>query len=214
MKNDFNRLCEIIHQLRSPEGCPWDREQTHKSLSKHLIEESYEAIDAIEEGDNAKIADELGDVLLQIVMHAEIGSEKGEFTIDDVLDAICTKMIVRHPHVFGNVVAETSEKVLDNWEAIKRSERGQKKTHEAISSITLSLPALMRCDKIIGKIKSSELTDEWRINADGGDAETEVGMELFAVCEKARSLGVDSEAALASFLKKIEKKIKNIEENA
>ena len=214
MKNDFNRLCDIIHQLRSPEGCPWDREQTHKSLSKHLIEEAYEAIDAIEEGDNAKIADELGDVLLQIVMHAEIGREKGEFTIDDVLDAICTKMIVRHPHVFGNAVAETSEKVLDNWEAIKRKERGQKKLSESIASITPSLPALMRCDKIIGKIRSASIPDKWRISGEDDDMQPQIGKKLFEICEQAHAHGVDSEAALALFLKKIEKNLKNIEENA
>ncbi len=214
MKNDFNRLCDIIHQLRSPQGCPWDREQTHKSLSKHLIEEAYEAIDAIEEGDNAKIADELGDVLLQIVMHAEIGSEKGEFTIDDVLDAICTKMIVRHPHVFGNAVAETPEKVLDNWEAIKRKERGQKKLSEAIASITPSLPALMRCDKIIGKIRGASIPEDTEIMPDDKSAEIQIGRQIYEICTKAHALGVDSEAALALFLKKIEKNLKNIEENA
>lgn len=214
MKNDFNRLCDIIHQLRSPGGCPWDREQTHKSLSKHLIEESYEAIDAIEEGDNTKIADELGDVLLQIVMHAEIGSERGEFTIDDVLDAICTKMIVRHPHVFGNAVAETPEKVLDNWEAIKRKERGQKKLSESIASITPSLPALMRCDKIIGKIKSATSVELKKIMPDDESPEMEIGRQICEICDRAHSLGVDSEAALGLFLKKIEKNLKNIEENA
>ncbi len=214
MKNDFNRLCDIIHQLRSPDGCPWDREQTHKSLSKHLIEEAYEAIDAIEEEDNAKIADELGDVLLQIVMHAEIGSEKGEFTIDDVLDAICTKMIVRHPHVFGNAVAETPEKVLDNWEAIKRKERGQKKLSESIASITPSLPALMRAGKIIGKIKSSSIPENVKIIPDDKSAEMEIGRQIYEICTKSHALGIDSEAALAQFLKKIEKNLKNIEENA
>ncbi len=213
MKNDFNRLCEIIHILRSPKGCPWDREQTHESLCKHLIEECYEAVDAIREGDYEKMADELGDVLLQIVMHAEIGRENGTFTIDDVTDAISQKMITRHPHVFGEVVAETSEKVLDNWEKIKQKERGQKSVYESVESITPSLPALMRCDKTISKISKKDFPEDYK-NIDISDDELMIGKKIYEICLLSHSLGVDSEAALAKFLKKIGKNIKNIEENA
>ncbi len=214
MENDFNRLCEIIHQLRSPDGCPWDREQTHKSLSKHLIEECYEAVDAIEEGDFTKVSDELGDVLLQIVMHAEIGREEGTFAIYDVIDGICTKMIVRHPHVFGSAKADTPEEVLDNWEKIKRKQRGQKKTYESIDSITPSLPVLMKCSKIIGKIQSADLPCKWNNIDVSDDIELEIGEKIFKICEEARAKGIDPEASIAKYLKKITKNIKNIEENA
>ena len=120
-KIKFYEFCDIIEKLRAPDGCPWDREQTHKSLTKCLLEEAYEASDAIDEGDPMKIADELGDVLLQVVMHAQIGKEEGTFTIDDVTDAVSRKMIQRHPHVFGDVRVKDSDEVLSNWEEIKKA---------------------------------------------------------------------------------------------
>ena len=122
-KKDFYEFCDIIAKLRAPDGCPWDREQTHQTLRKHLLEEAYEAYDAIEESDPMKLADELGDVLLQIVMHAQVGKEAGTFDIDDVTDIVSRKMIERHPHVFGDVSVKDSSEVLDNWEEIKKKTR-------------------------------------------------------------------------------------------
>lgn len=210
-KKNFYELCEIIEKLRAPDGCPWDREQTHRTLSKHLLEEVYEAFDAIEEGDSQKIADELGDVLLQIVMHAQIGKEEGTFDINDVTDVVSRKMIERHPHVFGEVKAETSDEVLDNWEEIKKQQRGQKSVHEAMEGVTRSLPALYRCGKIIDKAAKAQLF-EFKNEKKSID-EAAIGEMLFDVCALARQNGIDAELALSSYTKNFIKKIKNIEEN-
>lgn len=209
-KKDFYELCKIIEKLRAPGGCPWDREQTHQSLAKHLIEEAYEAADAIEEGDPHKMADELGDVLLQVVMHAQIGKENATFTIDDVTDAVSEKMIERHPHVFGNVSVGGSEEVLDNWEQIKKEQRGQKTVYETMLSVTRSLPALTRATKIIGKAVKGNL---YSVDKCDCIEKEQVGEKLFEVCAAAYKNGIDPEEALAIFTKKFIKNFKNIEEN-
>ena len=209
-KKDFYEFCRIVEKLRAPDGCPWDREQTHSSLLKHLLEEAYEAADAIMENDSEKMADELGDVLLQIVMHAQIGKEEGTFTIDDVTDAVSNKMIQRHPHVFGDVKVSGSEEVLDNWEEIKKAQRGQKTVYEAMESVTKSLPALSKTTKIIGKaVKGNLYSVEDKQNATG----EEIGQKLFDICALAYKNGIDPESELALFTKKFIKNFKNIEEN-
>ena len=208
---DFYNFCKIIAALRAPDGCPWDREQTHKSLSKHLIEEAYEAKEAIDEENPEKIAVELGDVLLQIVMHAQIGKEEGTFTIDDVIDAVSRKMIERHPHVFGDAVAKDSAKVLENWEEIKKAQRKQKYVYEELEHITPSLPALYRCNKVIGKAKKAGFIE--KINPDVHMTEEEIGEKLFEICALSHQNKINPEEALYSFIKKFIKKIKNIEEN-
>lgn len=209
-KIGFYEFCDIIEKLRAPGGCPWDREQTHKSLATCLLEEAYEANDAIDEGDPMKIADELGDVLLQVVMHAQIGKEEGTFTIDDVTDAVSKKMIERHPHVFGDVSVKDSEEVLDNWEKIKKSQRGQKTVYEAMESITKSLPSLSRATKVIGKAVKANL---YTIESEEKLSGEEIGARLFEICAIAHQNGVDPEAELALFTKKFIKNFKNIEEN-
>ena len=209
-KMNFYDFCDIIEKLRSPEGCPWDREQTHKTLAKCLLEEAYEANDAIEEGDPLKMADELGDVLLQVVMHAQIGKEEGTFTIDDVTNAVSQKMIERHPHVFGEVELKSSEEVLDNWEKIKKEQRGQKTVYETMQSVTKSLPALSRATKIIGKAVKENLYSVEGLEAMGKD---EICEKLFRLCALAYKNGVDPEAELAIYTKKFIKNFKNIEEN-
>ncbi len=212
MKNDFYRLCDIIALLRAPGGCPWDREQTHQSLKKHLIEEAYEAADAIDSGDSAAIADELGDVLLQVVMHAQIGKEEKTFDIDTVTNDVCEKMITRHPHVFSNGSAKTPQQVLDKWEEIKRSERAQKRLSESMEGITPSLPALMRCDKVIKKALSEDFSRD-ALSSLLPDADNEIGEQLFRLCIKSHKSGVNPEEALSAYIKKFIKKIKNIEKN-
>lgn len=209
-RKDFYEFCKIIEKLRAPGGCPWDREQTHQTLAKHLIEEAYEAYDAIDEGNPQKIADELGDVLLQIVMHAQIGKENAAFSIDDVIECVSSKMIERHPHVFGDVKVNDSDDVLDNWEAIKKKQRGQKTVHEAMEGVTRSLPALTRTTKIIDKAAKAGLYNFMpEKNATG----EQIGEMLFEICALARKSGIDAEAALNAETKKFIKKIKNIEEN-
>lgn len=209
-KMNFYEFCDIVEKLRAPGGCPWDREQTHKSLSKCLLEEAYEANDAIEEGDPVKMADELGDVLLQVVMHAQIGKEEGSFTIDDVTDAVSKKMIERHPHVFGDEKVSTSEEVLDNWEKIKKTQRGHKTVFESMESITKSLPSLSRATKVIGKAVKGNLYSVDELEYAEGEA---IGEKLFKLCAVAYKNGIDPEAELAIFTKKFIKNFKNIEEN-
>lgn len=210
MKRNFYDFCEIIKKLREPGGCPWDREQTHTTLRKHIIEEAYEAHDAIEEGIPEKMADELGDVLLQIVMHAQIGAESGEFTIDDVTEAACEKMVTRHPHVFGKTSVTSSDEVLTKWDEIKKQERHQTKLYESLETITRSLPALTKCDKVISKsIKGGFLEESTATTA----TEEEIGAALFEICRLSRKSNINPEEALSSYIKKFIKKIKNIEEN-
>ncbi len=209
-KKDFYEFCDIVEKLRAPGGCPWDREQTHESLKKHLIEEAYEVADAIEEGKGMDIADELGDVLLQVVMHAQIGKEEGTFDINDVTDLVSKKMIERHPHVFGDVSVKNSEEVLDNWEEIKKAQRGQKSVYEAMESVTKSLPALSRTQKVIGKAVKGKLyniEEETTLNKD------ELGEKIFALCAIAYKSGIDAEECLISYTKKFIKKFNKIEEN-
>ena len=209
-KKNFYDFCKIVEKLRSPDGCPWDREQTHETLRKHLLEEAYEAYDAIEDNDPVKMADELGDVLLQIVMHAQVGKEEGTFDIDDVTDSVSRKMIERHPHVFGDVTVENSEQVLRNWEDIKKKQRGQKKTYESMEDVTRSLPALYRASKIIDKAQKGGFVDKVPKEVLTNDA---VGEKLFEICVISKQNGINPEEALSSYIKNFIKKIKNIEEN-
>lgn len=147
-KYTFEELVEIICILRSPGGCPWDMEQTHKSIRNEFIEETYEAADAIDRGSDVDLCEELGDVLLQILLHSQMASETGAFDIGDVIDGIARKMILRHPHVFGDVLADTTEKVLENWDKIKRDEKHQKSFTDTLKSVPMSYPALMRAAKV------------------------------------------------------------------
>ncbi len=205
----FAELVRIIGVLRAPDGCPWDREQTHASLAPHLIEEAYEGAAAAESGDDAALADELGDVLLQVVLHAQIGAEDGTFTIDDVVAGIITKIRRRHPHVFGTVAAETAEDVTRNWDAIKRVE----KPHAGVlGEVPTALPSLARAQKISRRAagvgfewedmdgvwaKVHEEIDELKETEVGTpDAEDELGDLLFTVVNVARKMGIDAEAAL------------------
>ena len=148
MNYNMDDLIEILKKLRAPDGCPWDREQTHESIKTCLIEEAYEVADAVDTGDPMKLADELGDVLLQIVFHAQLGVEEGTFSMDDVYRFICEKMIRRHPHVFKDTTVRDSEEVLANWDAIKKAENGDQTVTESMQSITKSLPGILRAGKI------------------------------------------------------------------
>ena len=139
----FEDLVEIMAILRSPEGCPWDREQTHKSIRNNFLEEVYEAVDAIDHKDTANLREELGDVMMQVVFHAQIAREEGLFGLEDVLDEVCQKLIRRHPHIFGTVSANTSQEVLKNWDAIKRQEKGQNSVSDTLRQVPTALPALM-----------------------------------------------------------------------
>lgn len=147
-------LIHIMELLRSPEGCPWDREQTHKSIRNNLLEETYEAVEAIDRSDTALLQEELGDVLLQVLFHSQIEKERGGFAFDDVVDGIAQKLVLRHPHVFGDVTVKNSEEVLANWEAIKRESKGRKTMAEVLKGVSPALPALMRAQKLQKKVYS------------------------------------------------------------
>ncbi len=150
-KHDFSSLRLLAKVLRDPDGCPWDREQDHKSIRNDMIEECYEVVEAIDTENTELLREELGDVLFQVFFHAQIETEKGTFTVDDVVNDICAKMIHRHPHVFGTVEADTSEKVLANWEVIKKEEKSRKTVKQSMESVPPMLPALMRAQKVAGK---------------------------------------------------------------
>ncbi|GMV66143.1 MAG: nucleoside triphosphate pyrophosphohydrolase [Candidatus Hinthialibacteria bacterium] len=223
----FEKLCEIMHRLRSPGGCPWDREQTHSSLIKYLIEESYEVAEAIQEGDDPELVRELGDVLLQVVFHSEIASQEGRFTVEDVLQAICHKMIERHPHVFGDARVEDSDAVLKQWEQIKKKERGEDSS--ILEGIPKTLPALLRAERlqsraakvgfdwdhpqqIIEKIEE-ELSELKESLSQGQDRiEEELGDLLFTVVNLARFLKMDPENALQECNGKFIQRFQHIEE--
>ena len=209
---DYTDLCRVIARLRAPGGCPWDREQTHESLKKPLIEECYELVDAIDGGDDAHLVEELGDVWMQVVMHAAIAAEQGRFTEHDVADAIVKKLVYRHPHVFGDVAVSGSAEVLKNWDALKRKEKHQSSETEVLMSVPRAFPALMRAQKVQKKAakigfdfaspdaafdkireESGELLSAM---AAGEGTEREAGDLLFSAVNVIRLLGLDAEACM------------------
>ena len=209
---NFGKLCEIVAKLRGPGGCPWDREQTHESLLPALIEEAYEVTEAAREKNDAHFREELGDLLLLVVMHAEIATETDRFNIDDVVRDISEKLIRRHPHVFGTSDARDSGAVLKQWEAIKRDEK--KTDSHYLASLPKALPALMRAQKAQSKAARvnfdwtdvrdvvAKLEEELRelnqamASADPARTEEEIGDVLFAVVNLARKCRLDAESAL------------------
>ena len=150
-------LLTIMTLLRAEDGCPWDREQTHESIRKNLIEETYEVVEAIDSSDMPLMREELGDLLLQVVFHSEIASEEGAFTFEDVTDEVCRKLIVRHPHIFASVKADTSEAVLTNWDAIKEETKHRDSAFSVLDSVTKAMPSLMRAQKISKKSKKTRM---------------------------------------------------------
>lgn len=144
----FEDLLKIMEILRSENGCMWDRAQDHHSIRRNFIEETYEVCEAIDNEDVDLLREELGDVLLQVVFHTRIEEEKGTFNIDDVADGICKKLIYRHPHIFGSVDVASTEEILNNWDALKKVEKGQKSTTDTLNSVARSLPALIRAEKV------------------------------------------------------------------
>ena len=207
-------LREIVRLLRSPGGCPWDKEQTHQSVRNDLLEEAYEAAEAIDLKDRTLLREELGDVLLQVVFHCTMAEEEKAFDFDAVCDEVCKKLIVRHPHVFGDVKAEDSETVLKNWDAIKKQTKGQETYADTLRSVAKSLPALARAQKV-GK-RAARAGMDFESMADAFDCvraeraelqaaiaagdtsmmEEELGDLLFSCVNTARHLGIDAEQAL------------------
>jgi tetrapyrrole methylase family protein / MazG family protein len=205
----FESLVDIIASLRSPDGCPWDRKQTHASLREYILEESYEALDALDEGNSSKLCQELGDMLLQIVLQAQIARESGEFEIGDVLTAINKKLIYRHPHVFGEVKVNNAEEVAHNWEELKKAERPADVS--MLDSVPKQMPALAYSQKIQQRVAEAgfdwkdpagvidKVTEEVKEFQQAGSAQEkadEFGDILFTLVNFARRQGIDSEVAL------------------
>jgi len=213
---DINDLLKIMELLRSPGGCPWDAEQTHESIRNSFIEETYEVIEAINKKDKVLLQEELGDVLLQVVFHAEMEKEKGSFDFSDVCDGICKKLVERHPHVFGSVNVENTDDVLRNWDDIKRKSKGQKTQGSAMEKIPREMPALMRGEKIQSKARKagfdwdeidgafealeSEIRELKQAMKSGEkkEIENEMGDVLFSCVNVSRFLKVDPELALTA----------------
>ena len=210
----FNDLLTIMEKLRSDDGCPWDKEQSHDSLTKCLIEEAYETCDAISEKSPEKMAEELGDVLLQVVFHAQIGKEEKTFSMDDIIDGICKKLVYRHPHIFGDKKFNSSDQVLESWEKLKIQEKGYSSEADSMNKIPKNFPALMRAYKVQQKAqrvgfdwpeisgafnKIYEETQELKQAIDTNDSDMqkeEAGDLLFAVVNVCRFLDIDPEQCL------------------
>jgi len=209
-KYNFDELVEIIAKLRAPGGCPWDREQTHESIRKSLIEEAYELVEAIDDKNPEKIADESGDVLLQVMLHAQIAQDNSEYDISDVIDVLCRKMIHRHPHVFGDMDVENSEQVLKNWDAIKRGDRHQQSITDELKGVSAYIPTLMRAQKIYKKAKKAG----YEYSAQTTDVKTEeaFGKLLFDISVAAESHGIDPEVALSGYINKFIEDFEEFEE--
>lgn len=207
-KYNLSELYHIIELLRSPEGCPWDRVQTHETLVKPMIEEAYEAVDAINKNSSEKLCEELGDVLLQVIFHAILSKEEGSFDFDDVTDRCARKMLFRHTHVFGNVHVEDEKEALDNWEKRKLTEKGFSSLKQDLEDIPTVFPALMRAQKVAKKIRKAEKTESDEkvlLNENEFEKanEEEIGELLYALCKLADNSDVDAEVALAKYTDKI-----------
>jgi MazG family protein len=240
MSKAFDELVAVMNRLRAPGGCPWDREQTYSSLSQYLLEEAYETFDAIQEadatGDTANLREELGDLLLQVVFHATIGTERGDFTIDDVADGVTKKLVLRHPHVFGDASLERAQDVLDNWDQLKADERKasckvEKSTGSILDEVPVHFPALLEGLKLTkraakvgfdwenaGQIfaKLDEEIAELKDAIENGETKNtaeEIGDLLFVVVNLARHLDVEPETALKLTNRKFRSRFRYIEES-
>ena len=204
----FDDLCILVSVLRSEDGCPWDREQTNKSIRNCFIDETYEFIEGLDNDDNKLMCEELGDVLLQIVFHADMKNDDSTFNINDVIDGICKKMILRHPHVFGDITVENSGQVLANWEVIKNDEKQRKTPYEQLDSVSKSLPSLMRARKLLSKAEKcglresrdfDDIIDSMQNSLErlkNNRNSEDLGRLLFDACDISRKLDVESEEIL------------------
>jgi tetrapyrrole methylase family protein / MazG family protein len=231
-KYDLQDLMEIMKLLRSENGCPWDREQTHESLKKYLIEETYEVLEVIDLNDKDRLCEELGDLLLQIVFHARIASEEGTFDMSDVITGISRKMVQRHTHVFGDAKADTPDEVVSNWEAIKKREKGMESQTSVLKGVPANLPALMRSYKVqqkaaqvgfdwehaedvLEKVKEEILELEDVYNSKNVERITdEMGDVLFSLVNLSRFLKIQPELALTGTVNKFIKRFEYVEQES
>lgn len=218
-KYNFDDLIAVMAILRSDKGCPWDREQTHQSIRNNFIEETYEAAEAIDSNASDLLKEELGDVLLQVVFHAQIEKDGGGFDISDVTDGIVRKLIFRHPHIFGNDKVGTASEMLNKWEEVKRIEKKYKSVYDTLTAVPVSLPALMRAEKIYSRMEKGgygycskeivldkcrslikSLSDDYELQT---DFDEKLGELLFSLCAYAKKNGRDAEETLYKYCKKV-----------
>lgn len=227
---NLEELIDVVAKLRAPDGCPWDREQTHTSLRPNMLEEAYEAVDAIDENDMTHLREELGDVLLQVLLHSQIASESNEFTLDDVAKELKEKLIHRHPHVFGTAKINNADDVLKTWDKLKSEEKTERKS--AMDGLSRSQAALISAQKISKRVVKtgfewpneeslydcvmSEIEEfkEAEIEKDKNHMEEEMGDILFAIVNLARWNKIDAEQALLKANKKFEKRFRKMEDLA
>jgi len=204
-------LLKIMARLRSPKGCPWDREQDHRSLRWHAVEEVYELMDAIEAGDDAELEEELGDLLLQVVFHCQLAKERGAFDFDKVARRIADKLIRRHPHVFGKIKVKNVDEVWANWEKIKRAEKHgtQNARPSALDGISTHLPALLRAEKLAKKARKAKLISGQNLRP--VRSKPELGRKLFALAEFAQQRGWSAEELLREEIRKQEREFRRRE---
>lgn len=226
----YEDLLEIIRLLRSEDGCPWDKAQTHQSIRRGLLEEAYEAAEAIDNDDPMLLKEELGDVLMQVVFHADIESDAGHFTIDDVCDGVVKKLLFRHPHVFGSQREDSPESVLVSWDKLKRQEKGQKTVADSMDSVARSLPGLWRAEKLQNKAASAgfewpdvqgaldkleeEVAELRRAVEEDGDVPEELGDVLFAAVKVGRFCACDPEDAVNGTCEKFIRRFRAVENGA
>jgi XTP/dITP diphosphohydrolase len=205
----LDELVATLHRLRAPGGCAWDRDQTHESLVQYLVEECYELIEAIEGGTREELIEELGDVLYQVIFHADIEAEEGRFTLEDVAAHMTQKMIARHPHVFGDVVAETPDEVVATWDRIKAVEKAHRSS--VLDGIPQAMPALALADKLLGRAGKLGVT---RNAAPIPATEAELGEQLLGMVVAARAAGLDSERGLRTALRALQDDVRAAESAA
>ena len=202
----LEELIAVLERLRAPGGCAWDRAQTHESLVQYLVEETYELVDAIEAGDDTELIEELGDVLYQVVFHSDIAAEEGRFTLEDVAAHMTAKMVGRHPHVFGDLVAETPDAVMEHWDRLKAEEKPSRAS--VLDGIPQGMPALALADKLVGRAaKVGVDRDPEAVAA----SEEELGEQLLSIVVGARAAGLDSERALRGALRALQADIRAAE---
>jgi len=229
--SQVDRLVEIMARLRAPNGCPWDRKQTHETLKPYLIEEAYEVLDAIDDGHDTALTEELGDVLLQVVFHAQVASEEGRFGLEEVAKAISDKLVRRHPHVFGDVEAKTPEQVLKNWDAIKKDEKADKGEQKGLlDDVPRHLPSLLRAEtlqkkaarvgfdwdsveEVVAKTREevAEFAETVERKENLSRVSEELGDLLFSLVNIARFVGVSPEEALTKTNHKFQTRFRHIE---
>lgn len=230
-KYNFEDLLNIIEVLRSENGCPWDKVQTHETLKEAMLEEAYEVVEAIDKKDTKNLCEELGDVLLQIVFHCQIEKENKQFDITDVIDGISKKMIHRHPHIFADGKAENEQEVLQNWEEIKKKEKAFQTQTEVLKAVPDALPALIKASKVqkkasdlkfdfetvsdaLQKVKEEIKELEMELNEENGNIEEEFGDILFSMVNISRFLKINPEFALTKSMKKFINRFEYVEKSA